>query len=158
MSNYDLTTGTSDKLYQKHDQSHAQLVKTLDFSLFTGSAAGAAADTADIITIPAGFVVEDVFTVSDTASTTSSSVFGVGDDADSAYYLPNTTSATATAGTVVKTGTGASGKFKDGTSVASYSAATCKYYTTASTLRVLLGATAPLNGKVKFIVRGFWAL
>ena len=158
MSNYDLTAGTSTKLYQSHDLQRGQLVNKVDFSLFTGSAAGAATDTADVITIPAGFVVEDVFTVIDTASTTSSSVFGVGDAADSAYYLPNTTAATAAAGTVVKTGTGASGKFKDGTSIASYSAATTKWYTTASTLRVLLGATAPLNGKVKFIVRGFMAL
>lgn len=158
MANYDLTSGTATKNYQTHDLGRGQLSNTVDFALFTGTAAGSAADTADIITIPAKFVVEDVFTIVGTASGTASSVFGVGDAADSVYFLPNTVAATAAAGTVVKTGTGAGSKFKDGTSVATYSANTVKYYTTASTLRVVLGATAPLNGKVKVIVRGFMAL
>ena len=158
MAAYDLTTGTVDKNYQVHNNNWSVLEKTLDFSKFTGSAAGAATDTAKIITLPVGFIVEDVFTVVLTPSTTSSSTFGVGDSGSSVYYLPNTTSATAAAGTVVKTGTGAASAFKDGTSVTTYSASTCKYYTAADALVVVLGTTAPANGLVKFIVRGTWAI
>lgn len=155
MSNYDLTAGTVTKLYQAHDQGWGTLTNQVDFSKFTGTAAGVAADTADVITIPAGFVVEDVYAIIVTASSTGSSVFGAGDQASSTFYLPNTTSATATAGTVVKTGAGAASAFKDITSVTTLANSMVKFYSAANTLRVVLGATAPLNGVVKFIVRGF---
>lgn len=158
MSNYDLTTGTSDKLYQTHNHSWAVLQKSVDFSKFTGTSAGTAADTADIITIPAGFIVENVIAIIMTPSNTGSSTFGVGDSSSSTGYLPNTTSATATAGTAAS----ASGPYLY-TTFATTPAVTAltaagKYYGTADKLRVVLGTTAPLNGVVKFIVRGVWAL
>ena len=158
MTNYLLTSGTSDKLYQTHNNNWAILEKQVDFSKFTGTAAGVAADTADVITIPAGFIVENVIAVIVTASTTSSSTFGVGDSSSSVGYLPNTTSATATAGTAAS----ASGPYFY-TTFATTPAVTAltaagKYYGTADTLRVVLGTTAPANGIVKFIVRGAWVL
>lgn len=158
MTNYVITSGTADKLYQTHDTGWKILEKVVDFSKFTGTAAGVAADTADVITIPASFMVENVLAVILTPSTTSSSTFGVGDSSSSTGYLPNTTSATAAAGTAAS----ASGSYLF-TTFATTPAVTAltsagKYYGTADTLRVVLGTTAPLNGIVKFIVRGSWAL
>ena len=51
-------TGGPDGLFQSHDLSAQILSKTVDFSKYTGTAAGAATKTADVITIPAGFVVD----------------------------------------------------------------------------------------------------
>ncbi len=154
MTNYVITSGTADKLYQTHDPAWVVLEKLVDFSKFTGTAAGAAADTADVITLPAGFIVENVLAIVVTPSTTSSSTFGVGDSSSSTGYLPNTTSATATAGTAAS----ASGSYLY-TTFATTPAVTAltaagKYYGTADTLRVVLGTTAPLDGVVKFVVRG----
>lgn len=152
-STYDLSAG-SDGLFQKNTLDGGLLSKVVDFAKFTGSAAGAATNTADVLTIPAGFIVEDVLVKVLTPSTTGSSVFGVGDSAGSSGYLPNTTSATAAAGTITK----ASGSYLF-TTFATTPAVTAltsagKAYETASKLVVLLGATAPLNGKVLVIVRG----
>ncbi len=157
MTNYDITLGLGDFNFQRAETQHQTLSRIVDFSKFTtAGAAGSAADTADVITIPANFVVEDVYVTIKTASTTTSSTFGVGDAADSVYYLPNTTDATATAGTVDHTVAGASGKFKDVTSATTLANSMEKVYTTASTLRVVLGSTAPQNGKIKIDVRGFY--
>ena len=155
MTNYDITTGLADQNFQREIKRPQVLSRVVDFAKFTTTGVtGTAADTADVITLPAGFTVIDVFTTIVTPSTTSSSVFGVGDSADSAYYIPNTTSATAAAGTVVKT-VGVLGKFKDVTTATTLAASMTKTYTTAGTLRVLLGSTAPLNGKVRIDVNGF---
>ena len=155
MTNYDISLGLADQNFQREIKVAQTLSRVVDFSKFTTTGvAGAAADTADILTLPVGFTVEDVFATVLVASTTSSSVFGVGDSSDSAYYIPNTTSATAAAGTVAKSA-GVSGKFKDTTSVTTLAGSMSKTYTTAGTLRVLLGSTAPLNGKVRIDVRGF---
>lgn len=155
MSNYDITAGTSDLNFQKHDLGFTVLSRMVDFSKFTGSAAGSATDTADIINLPAGFVVEAVGYKIITASGTASSVFGVGLSGDSVYFLPNTTSATATAGTIGITGAGAASKFNDITSVTTYANSSYKVISTADTLRVVLGATAPATGKVQFFVKGW---
>lgn len=156
MTNYDITAGTSDLNFQTHELDFQLLSRVVDFAKFTGSAAGAAADTADILTIPAGFTVEEVYYKILVASTTSSSVFGAGDSADSTYYFPNTVSATATAGTIAKTVTTATAsKFKGSSATAATLVdLSTKLYSTADKLRVVLGATAPLNGKVQFVVRG----
>ena len=155
MTNYDITLGLADQNFQKEIKFPQTLSRVVDFAKFTTTGVtGTAADTADVITLPAGFTVYDVFTTIVTPSTTTSSVFGVGDNSDSAYYIPNTTSATAAAGTVVKS-VGVAGKFKDVTSATTLAGSMSKTYTTAGTLRVLLGATAPLNGKVRIDVEGF---
>lgn len=152
-STYDLSAG-SDGLFQKQSPDGCLLSKVVDFAKFTGSAAGSATNTADVITIPAGFIVEDVYYKILTASSTASSVFGVGDSGDSVYYMANTMDATATAGTIVKTGAGAASDFHDIATVTALANSLTKDYETASKLVVVLGATAPLNGKVLFIVRG----
>jgi hypothetical protein len=155
MTNYDMTLGLADQNFQREIKVPPTLSRVVDFSKFTTTGvAGAAADTNDVLTIPAGFTVEDVFVTVLVPSTTSSSVFGVGDNSDSGFYIPNTTSATAAAGTVVKS-SGVAGKFKDTTSAATLAASMSKTYTPAGTIRVLLGSTAPLNGKVRIDVRGF---
>jgi hypothetical protein len=155
MANYDMTLGLVDQNFQKEMKVPQTLSRVVDFSKFTTTGvAGAAADTADVLTLPSGFTVEDVFVTILVPSSTSSSVFGIGDNSDSGFYLPNTTSATAAAGTVAKSA-GIAGKFKDPTSTATLAAAMSKTYIPAGTLRVLLGSTAPLNGKVRIDVRGF---
>lgn len=157
-TNYDLTAGTVTKLYQSHDPAWVTLYNKVDFSKFTGTAAGAAADTADVLTLPAGFVVENVLAIIDTPSTTSSGTFGVGDSASSVGYLANTTDATAAAGTVAQAaGAYLYTTFATTPAVTALTAAG-KSYATANKLRVVLGSTAPLNGIVKFVVRGFQIL
>lgn len=156
MTNYVTTNGLNDGNFQSERQFAQSISRTIDFSKFTTTGvAGVAADTADVLTIPAGFVVESVFTQIIATSTTASSTFGVGDSSSSVGYLPNTTSATAAAGTM----TSASGAYLF-TTFATTPAVTAvtaagKAYATADTIRVVLGTTAPLNGKVKIVVRGF---
>ena len=158
MTAYDIRTGVTDLNFQAKSFEMQILSRTIDFAKFTGSAAGAAADTADVIDIPAGFVVESVFVQNVTPSTTTSSVFGVGDTSSSVGYFPNTTSATAAATTIVS-GTGAYLLTSFATTPAVNNVVTNigKAYATADRIRVVLGATAPLNGKVKIWVRG-WVL
>jgi len=164
MSTSDLSTGIYDGGFQKHSLEYQVLSKVVDFAKFVGTtdsngtntaAAGVAGNTADVITIPAGFVVEDVLTKVVTAGTAASTV-AVGDTADAVYYLASVNSA-ATAATIVKTGdtAGAGGKFKDVTSVTTFGQNMSKVYSTASKLVVTLGSTAPTTGKMQFTVRGY---
>lgn len=160
--NYDLTAGTSDLLFQAHDQSSQVLTKVIDWAKFTGTAAGTTGQSAAIITIPAGFVVEDVYYKTVVAATTASTMH-IGDSSDAVYYfaadqgLP-----AAAAGTVVFAGQvagGASGKFKDIATVTTLCQKMLKPYTAASQLVVTLGTTtAPIAGKTQFYVRGFQLL
>lgn len=156
MANYDTKSGASDLNFQKHTPGGHTISRLVDFAKFTGTAAGAAGDTADVITLPAGFVVEDVYYKVIAASTTASSTFGAGTAADNVYFFASTQDATATAGTIVKTGAGASGDFHDIATVTTLANSLTSVVSTATTLRVLLGSTAPLNGKVQFVVRGFF--
>lgn len=156
MTAYDTKSGASDLNFQKHTPGGHTISRLLDFAKFTGTAAGAAGDTADIITLPAGYIVESVWAKIITASSTASSTFGLGDSSNSVGYLANTTDATQTAGTIIPS-TGAYLL----TSFATTPAVTGvlsqgKVYSTAGTLRVVLGTTAPLDGKVQFVVRGFF--
>lgn len=156
MSNYVLTAGTSDLNYQKHTYGGETISRLVDFSKFTGTAAGAASDTADIITLPAGFIVESVWAKVITASSTASSTFGLGDSSNSVGYLANTTDATQAAGTIIpSTGAYLLASFATTPAVTGV-LSQGKVYSTAGTLRVVLGTTAPLNGKVQFVVRGFF--
>lgn len=155
MANYDITAGTSDLNYQKHSIDYQILSRTVDFAKFTGTAAGAAADTADVLNLPVGFVITDVGYQIVTASSTASSVFGFGLTGDSQFFYPNTTSATASAGTLAIQGAGAASKFNDITSVTTLANSKFKLISTADKVRVVLGATAPLNGKVQILIRGF---
>ena len=155
MTAYDITAGTSDLNFQSHTLEWSLISRLIDFSKFTGTASGVASDTSKIITIPAGYSVESITTKIVTASTTTSSTFGLGDSSGAVYYLPSTTSATATAGTVVKTGAGATSAFNDVTSVTTYANSSVKNYTAADAIVVTLGTTPPTNGKVRVEVRGF---
>lgn len=156
MTNYVVTNGLNDGNFISEERDKTCLARTLNFAKFKDtSVAGASADTADVIVIPAGFVVEDVYYKIITASTTAASTFGLGDSSDSVLFLPNTTSATATAGTIGKT-TAYSGKFHDLTSVTTALQTLTKVYSTADALRVVLGNTAPLDGSVRFYIRGFY--
>lgn len=155
MTAYDCTNGLNDGNFQAHDLGQAVLTRVLDFAKATTTGVAAtAADTVDVITIPAGFMVEAVATKVITASTTTASVFGVGDTSDSVFYIAASTSATSVAGTIVATGAGASGKFNDITSTTTLANSFLKFYSAADKLRVLMGTTAPLNGKVQFTVIG----
>lgn len=155
MANFDITTGVTDLNYQKHDISFSVLSRTLDFSKFTGSGTGAAASTCDIINLPVGFVVEQAAYQIVTASTTTASSFGVGLTGDSVYFWPNTTDATQAAGTLAVRGAGAAGKFNDIASVTALGDSMSKVITTADKVRVVLGNTSPLNGKVQILIKGF---
>lgn len=156
MTNYDITAGTSDLNFQKRSFENQTLSRVLDFSKFTGTAAGTAADTADVVTIPAGFVVESLFVKVVTASGTASSTFGVGDSASSVGFLANTTDATQAAGTVIpSTGTYLLASFATTPAVTGV-LSQGKVYTTANKVRVVLGSTAPLTGKIQVVVRGFF--
>ena len=155
MANYVTTTGLNDSNFQSERLFPQSLSRTIDFAKFTTtSVAGAAADTADVITIPAGFVVEGVFVQIVTASTTGSSVFGVGDSTSSVGFLPNTTAATAAVGTISPS-TGALLFAPFATTPAVTALTQGKAYAAADAVRVVLGATAPVNGKIKIFVRGF---
>ena len=156
-STYDISAGTSDLLYQNHSPEYQVLSKVVDWSKFSGTGTGATSATADIITIPANFVVEDVLCKVLVAGTASSTC-GVGDSADSVYYLANAVACDAAANVIVNTGqtAGASGKFKDATSATTLGQKMVKSYTAASKLVVVLGAsTAPATGKMQFYVRGY---
>lgn len=155
MANYDITAGTSDLNFQKHSVDFQVLSRLVDFSKFTGTAAGAAADTADVLNLPNGFVVTDIGYQIVTASSTATSTFGVGLTADSQFFFANTAAATAAAGTMVLAGAGAAGKFNDIFSVTTLANSKTKLISPADKIRVVLGTTAPLNGKVQIVVHGF---
>jgi hypothetical protein len=154
MTNYDMTLGLVDKNFQRAELVHQTLSRLVNFALFTTTGTnGTAADVSQVLTIPAGFTVEDVTATIVTPSTSVPSVFGIQDHA-AFVYLANTQSATAAAGTVVKT-IGVASNFKDPTSATTLAASMTKFYSTATTLDVLIGATAPTNGVVKIDVRGY---
>ena len=156
MTAYDGTLGLEDGNFQQVNFEGQVLSRVVDFAKFTtAGAAGVAADVKSIINIPAGIIVDDVFAIVKTASTTANCAFGVGDGDDAVYYLPTSTALTTSpAGTVFQANAGASGKFKDTTSATSAMLRCTKYYSAAGVLKVTLGTTAPANGKVQFIVRG----
>lgn len=130
-SPYTLTTG-ADGYYQKKSAEFTVLSKTVDFAKFTGSTYGVAGDIAKIITIPANFQVQSVSVVVVTASTTSSATITVEDNAALDYVA-----GFAVTGTTPSTG------------------GTPKLYPSETTMNVLLGATAPLDGIVTVHVTGF---
>lgn len=156
MTAYDGTLALEDGNFQQYCLDNSVFSRIVDFAKFTTAGApGSATDVKDIINIPAGFILDDVMVIVKTASTTASGAFGIGDSDDAVYYLPVTTSlGTSAAGTVFQANGGASGKFKDLTSVTTAMARINKYYATASKLKITLGATAPQNGKVQVIIRG----
>lgn len=159
MSTYDLTVGSADGNFQAHLPNYMLLSRVVDFSKVKNGVTNAAAgETADIMDIPAGFVVEEVLYKIVTPSTTGSSVFGLGDTADSSYFFPNTTSATAAAGTTNKVAsTATASKFKgSNATAATLMDLSTKLYSTASKVVLLIGATAPLNGTIKVFVRGYF--
>src|ERR1035437_5387307 len=155
-------TGLTDLNFQSEHLDTATITRTVDFSkIATGGVPllAASSDTYNVLTIPANFVVEDVY-LTTVLQGTASSVLSVGDTADAAYYFAAGTTAPASdTGTIVNTGTvaGASGKFGDVTSVTTYALRMKKAYATASLLTFTLGgANAPVSGKLKFSVRGFY--
>ena len=140
MATFTLTAGI-DGYFQKHSTEFTTISKTVDFSNFQGTspvAAGAAADIAKIISIPANFAVQGLYAVVSTALTTSST-FLVGDATDADGWIIST--GTATAGL----------KAADG----AYVTANGKFYTTATDLLLTLGSTAPVTGVVTVYVVGF---
>jgi len=159
MATYDVTSLNGDGSFQFEKHVPVQLSRTVDWSkLNNGSPVGASSsDTYDIITIPAGFVVEDVY-ITGITTPTASSALAVADATTAAFYFAAGTVIPA-AGTTIKTGTvaGAAGKFKDITSVTTFSASMTKVYDAATTLRVVFaGSLGPLVGKTRFCVRGFY--
>lgn len=162
MATFATETGLTDLNFQFERHVPVQITRTVDFShIATGGAAlaAASADTYNVLTIPAGFVVEDVY-LTTVLQGTALSVCSVGDTADAAYYFAaGTTAPASAAGIIVKTGTvaGAAGKFKDIATVTSLSLTMTKAYAAASFLTVTFaGANAPIVGKLKFSVRGFY--
>lgn len=152
-ADYSLVAG-ADGLFQSHSLEYQLLSKTVDFSKFTGSAAGVAGKTADVISIPAGFVVENVFVKVLTAGTASSTV-NVGDSSAASFITGVATDGTA------GTTTAASGSYLFG-SFATTPAVSGVYnggklYSAADALRLTLGSTAPVTGSVKVVVKGYQA-
>lgn len=134
MATYNLTTG-ADGYFQKVSTEFTVLSKTVDFSKFTtAGVAGAAGDIAQIITVPANFQIQSVSVVIGTASTTASSTITVEDQAAFDYVT---------------------GFAVTGAALTATTAGTPKLYSAATTINVLLGATAPLNGIVTVYVTGF---
>lgn len=136
MATYNLSTG-SDGLFQKTSTELTVLSKTVDFSKFTGSAAGADGETATIISVPSNFQVQSVSVAIETASTTSGATITVEDAAGLDYVtgfdVTQAAKTTTTAGTP-------------------------KFYVDATTIQVLLGPStgaAPLDGIVTVYVTGF---
>lgn len=158
-STVDMKSGVLDLNFSNLDIRYSTMTRTVDFAtLKSGTTFLAAGESADVLTIPAGFVVEEVLYKIVTASTTASSVFGLGTAADQSYFMANTMDATATAGTTVKTvAVATASKFKGSSATpTTLMALSTLVVTSADSLSVLAGATAPTNGKVKLFVRGFF--
>ena len=136
MANYNLLAG-ADGLFQKTSTELTVLSKTVDFSKFTGSAAGADGDTAKVIDVPANFQIQSVSVAIGTPSTTSGATITVEDAAGLDYV----------------TGFDVTQAAKINTT-----AGTPKFYVDATTVQVLLGPStgnAPLDGIVTVYVTGF---
>ena len=159
MTNYDTSAGLAgDNSYPQHNFEGQVLSRTIDWSKAKdGVTYLTAADTLDVLKIPAGFVVEDVYCKIVTAGTASSTV-GCGLSGDNVYFWAAAVGTMdSVAGTIFRTGKAATaaGKFKDIASVTALAGAMVKEVPTADTLRLLIGGTAPIAGKVTFYVRGF---
>ena len=159
MTNYVTTAGLPDGSFQKHNFEGQLLSRTIDWSKCKdGLAAWATGDTLDIITLPAGFVIEDVYCVINVAGTASSTV-SCGLSGDNVYFWAAAVGTMdSAANTIFRTGKAATaaGKFKDIASVTALAGAMVKEVgATADTIRILAGATAPIAGKATFYVRGF---
>ena len=149
---YNLTGGADGK-FQSHDLGYQILSKTLDFSLFTGTAAGAGSKTADIITLPAGFVVENVFVSQVTAGT--AQIFKVGDSSSATGYIASVNASTGT-GITQAAGANLFGSFATTPAVSGvYNGG--KVYSAADAIRVTLDTTPVTTGVYKFVVKGYQA-
>ena len=154
MTTYDLTTGTVDKNYQTHQLDYQVLSRLLDFSVFASSGtSGTAADISKIITIPAGFVVEECIwrTIANTTPTTA--LFAIGDSSSGTFYFTSASSSAATVGMPFKT-TAVAGGFKDVTSTTTIGTSLNKLYTAADYISVTQLTTAATTGQIQVIVRG----
>jgi hypothetical protein len=140
MATYNLQTG-ADGYFQKLSAEFTVLQKTVDFAKATGSASGDTGDVLEVISVPANFYVHGVIVKVTTASTTASSVVEVGDATDPNGWL--TTSAATMDSTGVKAADGA------------YVSANGKFYASADSIDITLGATEPENGICEVIVVGF---
>ncbi len=109
----------------------------------------AASDIVKVIAINAGEFVSNVLVRVITPSTTSSSTITVGDTASGTSWVPSL-SATSTAGTVVGA-TGSNVFTQSGTSPFAVTWVGGKQYTTADTIQVVLGSTAPADGVIEVI-------
>jgi len=142
MTTFNLQTG-ADGYFQKLSTEFTVLQKTVDFAKATGSASGDTGDVLQVISLPENFYVHGVIVNVTTASTTASSVIEVGDGNDPNGWL------TTTAGTMASTGV----KAADGV----YVSANGKFYASADSIDITLGATEPENGICNVIVVGFQA-
>lgn len=159
MTNYDTTAGLPNGYFPQHNFEGQVLSRKIDFSKSKdGLTAWVAADTLDIIKIPAGFVVEDVYCVINTACTASSTL-GCGLSGDSVYFWAAAVGTMdSAANTIFRTGKAATAasKFKDIASVTALAGAMVKEIGASNdTLRILAGSTAPVTGVATFYVRGF---
>lgn len=151
-ADYDLTSGADGK-FQSHDLGFLILSKTLDFAKFTGTAASAGSKTADIITLPAGFVVENVFAKQITAGT--AQAFTVG-DADSATGFITTLNASSGTGITAADGAYILTDYATTPAVNNVWSGG-KLYSTANAVRITLGATPVTTGVYQFVVKGYRA-
>ena len=159
MANYDTTAGLPNGFFPQHDFNSQVLSRKIDWAKAKdGLTTWAAADTLDIIKLPAGFVVEDVYCVVNTAATAGSTV-SCGLSGDNVYFWAAAVGTMdSAANTIFRTGKAATaaGKFKDIATVTSLAGAMVKEVgATADTIRILAGATAPVTGVATFYVRGF---
>lgn len=147
---------SADGLLAKRMQS-VMFARVVDFSLFTGTAAGVANDVAQIIDIPANFVVESVCSKVITAGT-ASSTYSVGDSGTANGFITVTTGkADDTAGTLHKPdGSFIVSSFATTPAVNSVVTSLFKHYSTADHIDVKLGATPPTTGKILVMVKGFF--
>lgn len=146
--------------------------KVIDFAYGKGDATAAqkyasAGDIIQAVPVYAGEIVEEVYYRIVTASTTSSSVFGLGDGSATEGYHSKDQAATAAAGTIVASngGTAAAGqgylahRYTTAPTVTPTMAATGnirtgfgKIYSADDSVDIIIGTTAPQNGVVEVIV------
>lgn len=133
------------------------LARVVDFSLFTGTAAGAATDVAQIIDIPANFIITGVCSKVVTAGT-ASSTYSVGDSSSANGFITVTTGkGDDTAGTLHKPdGSYVVSSFATTPAVNSVVTSLFKHYSAADHIDVKLGATPPTTGKILVMVQGFF--
>lgn len=163
MANVDSTAGLSEGLFTRHyvDQ---LLVRDVDMTKINAGSTLAVGDTADIITIPKGFVVEDVYVQVLTSGTTTSK-FGLGNSSVADCYIAQVL-ADVTAGKIYKSGGSTAGGLHDvatvttlglqtSTTAPGFALAATAITPAASTIRLTQSVTANLIGKLRVIVRGY---